>query len=174
VPEQMLEQLFRKDVRKKLPNATLVSFDLSDRKNLDEPVTEQVIYDVTPLGSISSERYIAFQLPGTNYGAPATQEGERRFDLRLDGPRKMSMRYEIKTEPGIKLAGLPDEVTVDNQMGRFSRRVQPTAHGAIITDTTEYRAYRLPVEDYDQYLEFMNLRQKAGKQKLIFDINPAD
>jgi hypothetical protein len=174
VPEKMLTQLFEKDVRSRLPNATLVSFQLSDRKNLNEPVIEQVIYDVAPLGSISSNRYIAFQLPGTGYSAPEAQESDRRFDLRLDGPRQMTRRFEIVTDPGIKLSGLPDEVTIDNDMGRFSRSVTPTDTGAIITDTTEYKAYRLPAEKYDQYLDFMTVRQKTGNQKLIFDLTPSD
>lgn len=169
--DEEVEMNFVRMARGINPNAKLVSFEFSDQKNLNKAVWEKVLFDATPLQVISANRFMALDLPFTNYGPASAQEGERRFDLWMGAPYTHFYTYKIIPEKGVKIVGVPDAVELKSPLGRFSRKVKRNSDGSItMTDVVEYFGYKYSADNYLKYVEYMSLRQKAGRQKVIFDL----
>jgi Domain of Unknown Function with PDB structure (DUF3857) len=169
--KEYLEKYYEKQVRYKLPNAKLVTYKHSDRRNLDLPCSEELVYEVAPLGVISGGRYMVFRLPGTNYPPADAQEGERRFDLRLGEPWRQKRRFEIVMPKGIKLVSLPAAQVIKEPWGSFVRKVKRTDDNRIIVeDSTEYTAYEIPKSAWDSFREFRQKRQEIGQEYFVFDM----
>ena len=173
LPDPYFPVYFEREVREILPNANLVSYEVSDRMDLDEPCRETIVYDVTPLAVVSGGRYLTLRLPGTGYRPIKAQQEPRRFDLSLGLPYSRRIRFEIETAEGVTAVGLPDAVSLERPWGRFSRIVEVAEDGVIIIeDVYERDVYELPITDYEAFADFLLERQRAGRQHLILETAP--
>jgi len=173
--EEQLRKRFSSAARGVFSNATLVSFKLSDRANLDEAVTEEFAYEVQPLAVISGGRYLALRMPGTAYQPVPAQDGQRRYDASIGTPWKERSRFEIVLGDGVAAAGLPDPVELTGRWGSFTRTVRQVDAGTIvIEDATVMSAYEVALADYPAYRIFHEQRQRAGRQHLVLDLRPQD
>ena len=171
--DNQMGQFFAEQVRRIFPNAELISFSLSDRKNLDEPSWEELVYNVAPLDVISAGKYMELQLPGTSYSPSQAQEGPRRFDIRWGEPWKERLRFEIQLADGIEAVGLPDTVSLKAPWGTFSRTVVAQGENSIIVeDLTEINAYKLHKSHHDDFMDFFFKRQLAGRQRVVLVLKP--
>jgi hypothetical protein len=114
---------------------------------------------------------VAFRLPGTAYGPAKAQEIDRRGDVSLGMLRTTIRRFEITPEPGVEVVAVPDPVELDMGWGAFTRSVQKKKDGSlVIEDKKEIRKRRLEVGRYQEFVDFKRRLQKAGRQRVIFEL----
>jgi cellulose synthase operon protein C len=81
--------------------------------------------------------------------------------------RKSELVYKL--EEGLKVATLPEEISIAEPFAKFSRKIRKEGSSVIITDEFELTKSRIAAKDYDKFKAFCNKVDTQMEQKVLLE-----
>ena len=165
--------LYERDMKnyaaKRLNGATLLNWKAS-KSGEEGPVWLEAEFNMPALASQSGDRRAlpaAFEplMLSQRY----TGENKRNYDLEMYFPwrRHTEINYTL-TDP-LKAATLPEEASLDEPFGKYSRKMTKDARGVHIVEEFEFSTHRVLVADYDAFKAFCNKVDALMEEKVLID-----
>ena len=116
------ENAFATTLNHQYPGVRIENISISDLFDMDTPVETSIEF-LSPKYCLSLSDKLLFAMPGDNLASYASLVGpsERKFDLFLGFPMRLSKKISISIPDGYTPLRLPPEIDLEHDFGNFKR-----------------------------------------------------
>ena len=177
-PEE-LEKYFEKEVGAIHPGGALISFKVSDLKNLNEPVYYELEYIIKDYAMKSGDKFLTLNLPGIMYSAEEVGKQDRANPVDF-GIKEMGINYiEIELPDEYKIYYIPSQYTHSSEIASYSatflKRVpnflkaifHKSPSVVVFSDKYVRKITRANAEAYYDYKNCIETKAKLAKKWIV-------
>jgi hypothetical protein len=167
-PEEM-KRHFEEMVAEVHPNAVLSRYEVSDLKDLCQPVTARIRYRIPGYALRGGEDLLVFQVPEIDYSAYSVGRAQREHPLDWGKPRVTRHQAVIRLPAGYRIYYLPEGVSIDAAPIRYRARFK-AAEGTIeFRDEYRREAPVLPARRYADYKRCLETMAGLAKERIVLE-----
>jgi tetratricopeptide (TPR) repeat protein len=164
------EKYLKDYAARRLNGAELTNWKTSKPED-QGPVWMETEFKIPVLAGQSGERRA---LPSTfeplELSRNFANETKRNFDIELYYPRSRKIELNYELPDSFKVATVPEEAHIEEQFGKFSRKVKQNGKSVVIQDEFELSRPRITVAEYEAFKAFCNKVDTALDQKVLLDV----
>jgi transglutaminase-like putative cysteine protease len=174
IPPDQRKQMLEMIAHAISPNAEMTSFNISDIKNLDNPLTMELSYRAADYG-IKVEDELNFEMPGgNNSGLGASMGGQstpwslasRKYPLYFWSTLSSGGTETVTIPAGYRIKHLPDSLNADYDRFAFHLSYRVNKNKIIRQTDFVIKDPLIPVSDYGDFRSLMQKIEDVTKQSI--------
>lgn len=154
------------------PRAQLDHYELSDLKDLDEPVRIQLHYQIPGYAIRGGRDYLAFTLPGFGYSAREVGKPERRYPLGWQRCEAMAHHITLHLPQGYQVYHLPDPPSFTSPYLSYEGSLQTPGGTLRFEDRYKRSAIRIPAQGYQDYKRCREAMARFAQELVVLKRAP--
>lgn len=164
-----MKKLIQSWVNQIHPKATLIDYQLSDLKNMGEPVWLTLKYSIPDYALKAGEELLVFQLPEINYTAQLVGKEQRTFPLDWQTTRQETNQATIIIPAGYKINYLPKNYSAKSSWVSYQAELKSKGQKIFFNDRFSREVIFLLPDQYADFKKCLETRARFAKEWIVLE-----
>lgn len=171
IKKEEQKRAFQSFAKSVAPSAELISYEVNNAENIEEPFTLGVKYSIADYpqkaGNIRIFKLPDFEIEPGRIGE--ISQDKRLYPIEYDASMGRYYRYEIALPANYEVVSLPEKISLSSPYASFNAQCRTADIGRALCEASWERPSRIiPAADYAAYKEFIEKAASYTKKQLFF------
>ncbi len=171
IKKEEQKRAFQSFAKAVAPSAELVSYEVNNAENIEEPFTLGVNYSIPDYpqkaGNIRIFKLPDFEIEAGRIGE--VSQDRRVYPIEYDASMGRYHSYEIALPANYEVASLPEKISLSSPYASYKAGCREEGAGKVLCEAAWERPARIiPAADYAAYKEFLEKAASYSKKQLFF------